>query len=59
MLSIKTIITQTFKVCKCLKYKKTKMETPYISKIYEYVHRFEEKKFNFEIYFESMLVVFE
>ena len=31
--SYKNIVTQTIKVCKCLKYKKNEMETPYISKI--------------------------
>ena len=32
--SYKNIVTQTSKVCKCLKHKKTEMETPFISKIY-------------------------
>ena len=43
MPSIKNIVTQTIKACKYLKYKKTETETPYISKIYKYIHIFKEK----------------
>ena len=40
MLSIKNIVTQTIKVSKCLKYKKTETKTPYTSKnIYSYIQR--------------------
>ena len=43
MPSIKNIVTQTIKVCKCLKYKKPETETPYISKISKYIHIFKKK----------------
>ena len=56
MPSIKNFVTQTIEVCKCLKYKKT--ETPYISKIYKYIHIFKEKKFNFVVDFTSMFSCF-
>ena len=41
------------KIWKCLKYKKTEMETLYISKIYKYINIFKEKS-NFVVNFTSM-----
>ena len=57
MPSYKNIFTQIIDVCKCLKYKKLKMETPYISKIYKYIHIFKEK-YNFVVDFTSMFNCF-
>ena len=57
MPSHKNIVTQKFKVCKCLKIIKLKTEAPCISKIYEYIHIFKEKS-NFVSDFMSIFSCF-
>ena len=57
MPSYKNIVTHTFKVCKCLKIIKLKMESPGIGKIYEYIHIFKEKS-NFVADFMSIFGCF-
>ena len=57
MPSIKNIVTQTIKVCKCLKYKKQKRKHPILVK-YTSIFIYSKKKFNFVVDFTSMFSCF-
>ena len=54
--SYKSIITHIFNACKCLKVEK-KPETPYLRKIYKYIHIFKEKS-NFLVVFTPIFSCF-